>query len=322
LRLFLWLIIGITVAAAFVLLTLVAPAWLGGITIALVIWYAFAWAPNGRLTGAGARLAVWVTPAIAWALYYTHTPLDWLYRTIERHRHITFHTGLFERDDLIELIEQQRQLADSRIAQAELDIVLNALTFSDKTAASIMVPGREVKSVHESDALGPIVMDELYESGFSRFPVIAGDGHTIVGTLYLRDLVVKREGGLIRDVMKPNVCFVHESQTLYQVLHAFLTTKHQLFVVVNDEEQYVGIVTIEDVLEQVIGHKIEDEFDAYDDRHAVANYASRRRVKPASTSVEADSGVAEQVNIEPNGEAHEIHHWFEDDEAAITIEQD
>jgi Mg2+/Co2+ transporter CorC len=63
---------------------------------------------------------------------------------------------------------------------------------------------------------------------------------------------------------------------LYQVLHAFLKTKHHQFIVVNSFEEYTGIVTIEDVLEQVIGHKIEDEFDKYDDMRAVAQHQAQK----------------------------------------------
>lgn len=293
LRLLLWLVIGVMVSASFVLLARQAPPGLAGLIGAVVIWYAFAWVPNGKVSRVSVGLAVAVTPVLAWVLYYLHGPLDWLARTIERHRHITFHTGLFEREDLVELIEDQKGMSGSRISRAELDIVLHALSFGEKTAASAMVPGRHVKMVRESDTLGPILMDELYESKFSRFPVISDDGRTIVGTLYLRDLVAAKAGGPVHELMKPHVFYVHETQTLYQVLHAFITTKHQLFVVINDREQYVGIITIEDVLEQVIGHKIEDDFDAYDNRQAVANYP-----RQGGAIGEADSVVVEPAVVD------------------------
>jgi len=312
LRLLLWLIIGVAVAASFVMLTMtdVIPAWLAGVLVALVIWYAFAWAPSSRVTRVGIRIAVILTPLISWKLYYINRPLDWVVRTTERHRHVTFHTGLFERADLIDLLAEQRSLPDNRITHAELDIVLHALSFGEKSAASIMVPGRYVKTVKETDALGPILMDELYDSEFSRFPVVTADGQTIVGTLYLRDLVASRQGGLVSDVMKPTVFYVHETQTLYQVLHAFLTTKHQLFVVINSDEQYVGIITIEDVLEQIIGHKIEDDFDSYDDRRAVAEYPNRAN---------NTAGQAEAVEI-PDPEA--VIEPSDSDETEITIPRD
>jgi CBS domain containing-hemolysin-like protein len=69
---------------------------------------------------------------------------------------------------------------------------------------------------------------------------------------------------------------VHEDFTLYQALQAFLKTKHHLFLVVNSFEELVGILTIEDVLEQMIGKPIVDEFDRYDDLRAVAAAAAHK----------------------------------------------
>nr|MBP7806933.1 CBS domain-containing protein [Candidatus Saccharibacteria bacterium] len=66
------------------------------------------------------------------------------------------------------------------------------------------------------------------------------------------------------------VLYLHESQNLYEALTAMLKTKHHLFIVVNSFEVLVGIITLEDVIEQIIGKPIIDEFDEYDDLRAVA----------------------------------------------------
>jgi CBS domain containing-hemolysin-like protein len=292
LRLFLWLVIGLAVAGSFILLTSLAPTWLVFIAVAGLIWYAFAWSPNARVTGLGAQVALFVTPAVAWILYYTHPVLDFFARTIERHRPVTFHTGLFERQDLVELVKNQRQLADSRISEAELDLVLHALTFGEKTVQNIMVPRRSVATVADDDVVGPILMDELYESKHTRFPVISSVTTEIVGLLYLQDLVSARQGGSVRELMKPNVQYVHEDQSLYQVIHAFQTTKQHMFCVVNSEGEYVGIITVEDVLEQVVGHKLEDDFDGYDDRRAVAASTSRAVEQAVDADVQTDGSSA------------------------------
>jgi len=273
LRLLLWLLIGLSVAGAFVLMVQIAPTWIVFFAVAGLIWYGFAWSPHAQVTNSGARVVLLVTPVIAWILYYTHPVLDRVASFIHRHRPVTFHTGLYERADLIDLIESQRQLADSRITEGELDIVLHALSFGDKTIQSVMIPRRDVKSVSQNDVIGPVLMDELYASEHSRFPVMSTDGKTVVGTLFQRDFVSLRQGGTVADGMKPIVNYVHEEQTLYHALDAFLTTKQQLFIVINSAELYVGIITIEDVLEQVIGQKIEDSFDSYDNPKAVAKLA-------------------------------------------------
>jgi CBS domain containing-hemolysin-like protein len=94
--------------------------------------------------------------------------------------------------------------------------------------------------------------------------------------LYLHDLVAQKASGSVRDIMRRKVTYVHEDFTLYQTLQAFIKTKQHLFVVVNSFEEYVGIITIEDVLERVIGKLIVDEFDRYDDLRAVAAAAARK----------------------------------------------
>lgn len=286
LRLLLWLLIGLATAGSFCLLTAVAPLWLVFLAVLGVVWYGFAWTRHATVTGVGARVVGWCTPSLAWLLYYLHPPLDAINRFLTRHRPGTFHTGLFERSDLLELLEVQKGLADSRISKDEISLVQHALSFGDKTVHAVMIPKRDVKTVRQSDVIGPILMDELYESGFSRFPVLARDGD-IVGILFLRDLIHIKHGGKVADVMKRSVNFVHEEQSLYQALHAFLTTKQHMFVVINSSANYVGIIAIEDVLEQIIGHKIEQDFDAYDDRSAVAKSLKQPpKLQPVDTEAE------------------------------------
>ena len=133
-------------------------------------------------------------------------------------------------------------------------------------------------------------MDTLHKSGHSRFPVYDGKKDNIVGTLYMRDLVNAKEGGTIKSVMKHDVGYVHEEQNLYDALQAVIKTHHHLLVVVNSFEEYVGIITLEDILEQVVGKLIVDEFDQYNDLRAVAARAAeaereaRGEEKPENTT--------------------------------------
>ena len=132
------------------------------------------------------------------------------------------------------------------------------------------MPKRVVKAVSVNENIGPVLMTELHDIGHSRFPVYDGKKDSIIGTLYLRDLVNTKSTGKVSDVMKKDVCYVHEEQSLYDALQAILKTRHHLLVVVNSFEEYVGIITIEDVIEQIIGKPILDEFDQYNDLRAVA----------------------------------------------------
>jgi putative hemolysin len=93
----------------------------------------------------------------------------------------------------------------------------------------------------------------------------------MTGTLYLRDLIELDPKKLkVGDVMDRDVLYVKGDQTLDHALSAFLKTKHHLFVVIDEKEKTLGVVTIEDIVDEVIGRKFEDRFNQHDNRRAVA----------------------------------------------------
>jgi CBS domain containing-hemolysin-like protein len=178
---------------------------------------------------------------------------------------------VYEKEDLQEFINRQNTRPDNRIPESDLKMAFNALTFGDKKIGDIMTPLRKVRMVAENEQVGPLLMDELHSTGFSRFPVTgAGDKANIIGTLYIKDLLEKNDRATVSQLMDKKVYFVNETQNLREALNAFLKTHHHLFIVVNSFEETVGVVSIEDVLEQILGQEIVDEFDHYDDLRAVA----------------------------------------------------
>jgi len=231
--------------------------------------------PGGELTHSSVWLTKRMTPGIAWLLERLHPSIDAVVRFVRRRRHVYVHTGLYEKDDLVELLEQQKGQPDSRIPKDEIELLQHALTFGDKLVSDVLVPERAVASVATSDAIGPVLMDELNKSGHSRFPVFEGKRDNVVGILYLHALVGVKHSGTVSDVMSHKLTYIHENFTLYQALQAFLKTKQHLFLVVNSFEELVGILSLEDVLEQIIGKPIMDEFDRYDDLRSVAAAAAR-----------------------------------------------
>lgn len=279
LRAVLWFLIGIFGAGFFLMIATLAPLWFALSASAALIWFGFVWIPAARVTFVGQKLAAFCAPVFAYVLVYLHPIIDWLVRFIRRHRPLRVHTGLYDRQDIIDLLTRQQVQPDNRIEQAELSIALHALTFGDNTVSQHMTPRRVVKAVSADEPLGPIIMDELHASGFSRFPVYADKKDNIVGTLHLRDLVHAAHSGTVEKLMKKGVAFVHEDQSLHDALQAILKTHRQLFIVVNSFEEYVGIITIEDILETILGSAIIDEFDQYDDLRAVAARAAKTEHK-------------------------------------------
>lgn len=173
------------------------------------------------------------------------------------------------RADLAKLITEV-ELEDTDISADELRILSHALTFGDKVVHDIMTPSSVITSVKANETISPIVLDELHKSGHSRFPVLGDDGKETVGILYMHDLVDMRAHSMVKEVMRRKVYFVNEDRELDHVLQAFRRTKQHLFIVINTFAETVGVITIEDVMGQILGHPIIDEFDRYDDMREVA----------------------------------------------------
>ena len=285
----LWVVVGVAVALSLLLFANSLPFWLALLIALVIIWGGFVWIPGSDLSNLGIFTARRVAGPLAWVLERINPIVSRIAAFVHAHRPIVVHTGLYEKSDLIELLELQKDQPDNRIAAGEIELLTHALSFGDKLVADVLIPRRVVNEVSADEAIGPVLTDELHKSGHSRFPVYEGKKDNIVGILYLRDLIMNKQTGTVRSVMKTHLSYVHEDFTLYQTLEAFIKTKHHLFLVVNAFEEFVGIITVEDVIEQMTGKVIMDEFDNYDDLRAVAAKAAKKE------HVEHEKAEAEPV---------------------------
>ena len=169
------------------------------------------------------------------------------------------------RNELIELLRasEQRDLLDAEA----LSIIEGALVVSDMQAREIMIPKSQVVFVRldmSPDEFLPIVI----ESGHSRFPVVSENSDDVVGILLAKDLLPltikdKKARFSLRDLLR-RCSAIPESKRLNVLLEEFRTNHNHLAVVYDEYGGVSGIVTIEDVLEQIVGD-IEDEFDFEDE---------------------------------------------------------
>lgn len=271
LEVLLWVFIGTTAALFFVVTTQLWPPLISVALSVLLIWAAFLWLPASKSSKIMNRIAAISAPFFAKSTALLLPVLARVARIIKKHHPITIHTGLYERSDLLELLQSQKVQAGNRIEESELAIAASALTFGDKFVREVLVPRRIVTCVAANASVGPILMAELHKSGHSRFPVYEGKKDNIVGTLYLRDVVGSKKSGTVASCMRSNsLSYLHEDQPLTEALSAMVKHHRHLMIVVNSFEEYVGIVTLEDIIEQILGQKIVDEFDQYEDIRAVA----------------------------------------------------
>lgn len=175
---------------------------------------------------------------------------------------------IHSRDDLDELIAHSEDV----IGHSERLLLASALSFFGKSVSEVMTPRSVIDFIKKSEFLGPLVLDELHALGHSRLPVIADDLDHVVGVLHLRDLLsldIKRST-TAEKAMEPKVYYIHENDSLEHALAAFIKTRHHLFIVINNNRETVGLLTLEDTMEALIGRQIVDEDDIHDDLRKVA----------------------------------------------------
>ena len=177
-----------------------------------------------------------------------------------------------------ELIERSHMA----LTDIERKVIVNALDFNDKVVSAIMTPKSVIDFINQGEFLGPLVLDELHALGHSRLPVIGKDINHVVGILYLRDMMSLdvRKSATADKVMNTHVYYVREDQTLEHALAAFLKNRHHMFIVINKQRETVGLLTIEDTIEALLGRRIVDEDDNHADLRSVAEYEGRHNNSP------------------------------------------
>ncbi|HEY4881801.1 MAG TPA: transporter associated domain-containing protein [Steroidobacteraceae bacterium] len=197
----------------------------------------------------------------------------------------TLAAGLKDRSQLVAMLgeAQQRGVLDSD-AFAMLEGVL---AVADLQVRDIMIPRVQMVCLYRDDPIARI-LPAVVESGHSRFPVLDGDRDDVVGILLAKDLLRLFAGATpakfdMREYMRP-VVFVPESKRLNVLLKEFKGNRNHMAIVVDEYSGVAGLVTIEDVIEQIVGD-IDDEFDVEDDQN-IRREADRQFSVRGSTRIE------------------------------------
>ncbi|AQR63830.1 magnesium/cobalt efflux protein [Aquaspirillum sp. LM1] len=164
-----------------------------------------------------------------------------------------------DREELIELLHAafERNLLDADA----LGMIEGVLQVGELSVRDIMIPRSQMDVIRVSDSVTtflPFVLDTAH----SRFPVIGRDKDDVLGILLAKDLLryfADPEAFDLRDSLRPAV-FVPESKRLNVLLKEFRSTRNHMAIVVDEYSGIAGLVTIEDVIEQIVGD-IEDEYD-------------------------------------------------------------
>ncbi|MEH6822679.1 MAG: transporter associated domain-containing protein [Motiliproteus sp.] len=191
-----------------------------------------------------------------------------------------------DRDELMTVLNNavESQVLDSEV----LAIIEGAMEVADMQVRDIMIP-RPQMVVIDSTLTPQQFLPEMIAASHSRFPVIGESPDEVIGILLAKDLLPYiLKGGIdrfkIQDTLRP-AAFVPESKRLNILLSEFRATRNHMAIVVDEYGGISGLITIEDVLEQIVG-EIEDEFDADDEDAPIKQIEDNAYIVKALTEID------------------------------------
>lgn len=148
------------------------------------------------------------------------------------------------------------------IKPSENELIQNVFDFDDRLVKQIMVPQNRVTAIDVEALDRDGIVQKISDEGFSRYPIYLGDIDNIIGVIYAKDLfkeLISKKFRTIKDIMRP-AHFVPESMKINDLLRDFQKLHMQIAIVTNEFGATAGIVTMEDIIEELVG-EIQDEHD-------------------------------------------------------------
>ncbi|MBI5589542.1 MAG: HlyC/CorC family transporter [Deltaproteobacteria bacterium] len=172
-------------------------------------------------------------------------------------------TSIVTEEELMTIVEVVEE--EGEIKEEERELIHNIFEFDDTNASEIMTPRADMFVV---DAGQPLDLQAVASSGFTRIPVIDADIDHVVGIVNIKDIFVHQsvpcQAVEIRNIMRPPY-FVPENKKLDSLLRQFKKRKNHIAIVVDEHGGVSGLITLEDVLEELVG-EISDETDLEEPR--------------------------------------------------------
>ena len=214
----------------------------------------------------GAKMA-WLVKLFIWFFFPISWPIAWILdKTLGEEL-----GTIYSKQELVKIIEEHEEAKSSDVDQDEERIVKGALTFSDKLVSEVMTPRTVVIALSASKEIDTELLKELRKSSHTRIPVYRDKRDNVVGILFLKQLIGKLNiGKTVGEVARKKIHFVEEGDRLDKVFNKFIKKRHHLFVVRDEFGGMAGIITLEDILEEIIKEEIVDEADEHPDMRKLA----------------------------------------------------
>eukprot|EP01119_Soliformovum_irregulare_P008065 TRINITY_DN2087_c0_g1_i3.p1 TRINITY_DN2087_c0_g1~~TRINITY_DN2087_c0_g1_i3.p1 ORF type:complete len:384 (+),score=101.88 TRINITY_DN2087_c0_g1_i3:378-1529(+) len=228
----------------------------------------------------GAKLA-WLCKLLMVVLWIVAWPiskiLDWI---------LGNHHKVFERNELIEFVDLHSEAHSGPLTTEETQVLKGVLGLQDKTVEQCMTPIEEVYMIDGDRIFDESLMNEISRVGHSRIPVFSHKRSNIKGLLLVKKLLFKScqhdQNHKIGELELQEVPYVNNTAGAFEVLRMFQTGKsHMAIVIETDSRQIIGVVTLEDVFEELIQHDILDEADVLEAQlvHARESIIRSQRIK-------------------------------------------
>ena len=208
----------------------------------------------------------WLIKASIWLLTPVALPIGYLLTKLIGQEL----PSVYSRREIVALIAEHSDSDNSDIKEDEEKIASGALLFGSKQIKEIMTPSSVVYSLSDDETITRETLERIVARGYSRIPVLNRKTGAVEGIVYAYNLIIGHGiGKKVRAVASKEVLYIKDTEVLDRALKLFIKSKRHMFVVTNYKKEYVGVVTIEDILEEIIGKEIIDEFDEFSDNQAL-----------------------------------------------------
>lgn len=222
--------------------------------------------------------SVWLVRIFIFIFYPVAYPLSWMLDKILGEELAT----IWDKREIEEIIKHHEDAAESDIDADEERILLGALSFSNMTAKMTATPRPVVFTLRYEQVIDKALIQLIKEKGFSRIPVFAEySKEEIAGYLLVKDLlgVDLNAGHTVGEFTREDALFVAETIKLDDLLNRFLTKKIHLACTYDEYGTFTGVVTLEDIMEEILDEDILDEADKTGDLRAFAAMMAKRKLQ-------------------------------------------
>jgi len=213
--------------------------------------------------------SVWPVRVFIFILYPIAFPLSWMLDKLLGEELPT----IWNKREIKEIIKVHEDHESSEIDEDEERILIGALSFSEKKVENVMTPRVVVYSLNAATPVTQELLEEIKKKGFTRIPIYSDTMENITGLLFAKNLIGVIGDGLktIDDyVVKERILTVRDTMMLDNLLNHFIRSKRHMALVYDAYSSFTGIVTLEDVIEEIIKLEIVDEADSSDDMQKLA----------------------------------------------------